>query len=183
MKKSLGKLAIFYRSIFLSQGSHLVREGLRLALNNLGYIIGSLALVVFTMLLIGGAGSFLRAESIWHTGIISLLFLFILLEIMVAGAGYFVLWIRFIRSDREKTPNPYKPFRALGISCIGVLPNVGLFFLLPYLGPMLFPADNDSCGGIVVALLAYLIFFLSAVIMPLVGTMTGMRRTPPQMTS
>ncbi|MGD8190937.1 hypothetical protein ACQCN2_13245 [Brevibacillus ginsengisoli] len=178
-----GKFDRFFRSIFLSQGKHFIREGLRLSLYNLVYILVSITVVVGTFLTLGRMASIFQQVSFLVSLVVSLLFLVIMVEMIVSGAGYFVLWIRFIKSDHQKSYSPYKRLRALGISCLGVLPNVGILLLMPIVLPILFPADNDSCGGFVGVMFAYLIFFLSAVIMPLVGVIATFLRTPPQLSS
>lgn len=172
-----------FKTLFVSKGKHLVTEGIRLSFYNLIYILASIMVVVITAFLIAGVSYLFNRADLDLPVVISLLFMVVLLEVAVAGAGYFVLWIRFIKSDRRNSSSSHKNLRAFAISCLGVIPNVVLLFLLPMLMRLWFPMEDDSCGGFLWPLLANLVFSVSAIVMPLVGALTGNGRTPPQVSS
>lgn len=160
----------------ISQGDHWLREGVRLAVFNLVYILVSITVVACTSFLMIGAGFLMNKWSLHVEWTLSLIFLLIIFEMIFAGAAYFGLWIRFIQSDCRLSASSRKGIRSLGISCLGAVPNLACWSLLPLL-PL---GDSDSCGGFAVAIIAYLIFSMSTIIMPLVGMVTGMQWKAPK---
>ncbi len=142
--------------LFLPRSGSPWREGLRLLAGNLSYIAASICLAAAVFL----AGTSLPVSLIAGMTFSALL----LIALAVSGAGYVYLWARFsteyVSRLREK-----KVRNLLMVNGIGIVPNLVFLFLVRYLSQM---ADPNACGTIV-WVLAYLVFGLSAICMPLLA--------------
>jgi hypothetical protein len=145
--------------LFLAKGWHPVREGLRLGFLNLMYIIVSAGCFLFLMF---GIRSLLRPFSAQ-----------VMLFLPVVACGYFLMWARFVTSYASQRSHRKKLYSLL-VSFIGIVPN--LLFLIVIRMAAASPLQ-ESCGEIV-WMLAYFIFLLSAIVMPLWGLLASLLTGP-----